>query len=100
AHEAGGPAATLRHAVPSGCEARAEAGVGAAVEIPVDSQRDRTVPDAGPIRVRLLGRLAVERNGAAVTLPASRKARTLLAWLALAPRAVGRETLCDLLWDA
>ncbi len=70
------------------------------MEISVDSQREQAVPDARSLRLRLLGRMSLECNGAAVPLPASRKARALLAWLALAPRAVGRETLCDLLWDA
>src|SRR5436190_6510567 len=52
------------------------------------------------IRVRLLGPLKVERDGAALKLPASRKVRALLAYLALAPRAVARGHLCELLWDA
>jgi len=51
------------------------------------------------LHVRLLGRLAIWRGGAPVTLPASRKVRALLAYLALAPRPVGRSQLCELLWD-
>jgi TolB-like protein/DNA-binding SARP family transcriptional activator len=43
--------------------------------------------------------LAVARDGAAVVLPSSRKVRALLAYLALAPRPVGRSQLCELLWD-
>lgn len=70
------------------------------MEFPVDPASGHAAPDAQPMRVRLLGRLAIERDGAALPLPASRKARALFAWLALAPRAVGRDTLCDLLWDA
>ncbi|HKW39594.1 MAG TPA: hypothetical protein VJO54_17490 [Burkholderiales bacterium] len=50
--------------------------------------------------IRLLGRLEIRRNGAAVALPASRKARALLAHLALAHRAVSRSRLCELLSDA
>ncbi|RVC56449.1 transcriptional regulator, partial [Mesorhizobium sp. M4B.F.Ca.ET.088.02.2.1] len=34
-----------------------------------------------------------------VALPASRKLRALLAYLALAPHPVGRSRLCELLWD-
>src|SRR5262249_41007893 len=34
-----------------------------------------------------------------LTLPASRKLRALLAYLALAPRPVSRGHLCELLWD-
>jgi DNA-binding SARP family transcriptional activator/TolB-like protein len=46
-----------------------------------------------------LGPLAVERDGAALALPASRKVRALLAYLALAPGPVPRGRLCDLFWD-
>ena len=35
----------------------------------------------------------------ALALPASRKVRALLAYLALAPHAVTRSQLCELLWD-
>src|SRR5262245_50983026 len=47
----------------------------------------------------MLGRLTIWRRGAPVTLPASRKVRALLAYLALAPRPVARSQLCELLWD-
>jgi DNA-binding SARP family transcriptional activator/TolB-like protein len=50
--------------------------------------------------VRLLGPLTIIRDGVAVELPASRKSRALLAYLALSPGAVARGRLCDLLWDA
>lgn len=53
-----------------------------------------------PIEVRLLGALRIDRNGIPMPMPASRKVRALFGWLALAPRPVARETLCDLLWDA
>ena len=49
--------------------------------------------------MRLLGPLTVSRDGAMLSLPASRKVRALLAYLALAPGAVARSHLCDLLWD-
>jgi DNA-binding SARP family transcriptional activator/TolB-like protein len=51
------------------------------------------------IQVRMLGRMAITRDGVALTLPASRKVRALFAYLALAPRAVTRSQLCELLWD-
>jgi DNA-binding SARP family transcriptional activator len=51
------------------------------------------------LRIRMLGPLTIRRAGAAVPLPASRKVRGLLAYLALAPRAVARSHLCELLWD-
>ena len=49
--------------------------------------------------VRLLGPVAVMREGVASAMPRSRKVRTLLAFLALSPHPVTRSRLCDLLWD-
>ncbi|TSE12403.1 tetratricopeptide repeat protein [Mesorhizobium intechi] len=51
------------------------------------------------LSLRLLGPLEILRDGVPVALPASRKLRALLAYLALAPHAVGRARLCELLWD-
>ncbi len=51
------------------------------------------------IQVRMLGRMTISRDGVALALPASRKVRALFAYLALAPRAVSRSQLCELLWD-
>ena len=48
----------------------------------------------------MLGPLRVSRGGRPVALPASRKVRGLLAYLALAPRPMSRSQLCELLWDA
>src|SRR6516225_10224710 len=50
-------------------------------------------------RVLLLGPLQVIQKGAELSLPPSRKARALLAYLAMAPRPVTREKLCELFWD-
>jgi DNA-binding SARP family transcriptional activator/Flp pilus assembly protein TadD len=47
----------------------------------------------------MLGPLAVLQDGLALELPVSRKARALLAYLALSPRAVLRDRLSDLLFD-
>jgi DNA-binding SARP family transcriptional activator/TolB-like protein len=47
----------------------------------------------------MLGAMTVSRDGIALPLPASRKVRALVAYLALAPRAVARSQLCELLWD-
>ena len=49
--------------------------------------------------VLLLGAFQIIRNGAQLPLPRSRKARALLAYLAMAPRPVTREKLCELFWD-
>lgn len=51
------------------------------------------------LQVRLLGRMAVLRDGDEVALPASRKVRALLAHLACAPGEISRTRLCELLWD-
>jgi DNA-binding SARP family transcriptional activator/TolB-like protein len=54
----------------------------------------------GPrVHVQMLGPLTIRLASVARALPASRKARALFAYLALAPRAVERTRLCDLLWD-
>ncbi|MCI0359393.1 MAG: hypothetical protein L0211_13025, partial [Planctomycetaceae bacterium] len=57
------------------------------------------MPAESSIHVRMLGRMTISRDGVALTLPASRKVRALFAHLALAPRAVARSQLCELLWD-
>ena len=64
----------------------------AGVESAVDSS------GAG-IHVRMLGPMAISRGGAPLALPPSRKLRGLIAYLALAPNAVMRSHLCELLWD-
>ncbi|GAA4404433.1 adenylate cyclase [Quisquiliibacterium transsilvanicum] len=51
------------------------------------------------IRLRMLGPLEVWRDARRVTLPASRKVRALLCWLALSPRPVARGQLCELFWE-
>jgi DNA-binding SARP family transcriptional activator len=53
----------------------------------------------GDLEIRLLGSVEVVRHGRPQPLPASRKTRALLAYLALAERPCARETLCDLLWN-
>ena len=55
--------------------------------------------DTGTVEVRLLGPMAVARNGQPIDLPPSRKVRALFGYLALAPQAVTRSNLCELLWD-
>jgi DNA-binding SARP family transcriptional activator/TolB-like protein/tetratricopeptide (TPR) repeat protein len=72
-----------------------ETSVVRAVEMPVESDR----PGGRALHVQLLGPLAIGRGGAPVALPASRKVRALLSYLALAPHAVPRSQLCELLWD-
>ncbi len=75
------------------------ASVGAGVGMRVESDGLRRPAGDGRLRIRMLGPLEVWRDGAAVPLPASRKVRALLAFLALAPREVSRSQICELLWD-
>jgi DNA-binding SARP family transcriptional activator/pimeloyl-ACP methyl ester carboxylesterase len=51
------------------------------------------------MELRLLGPMALVREGQPVPLPASRKTRALLAYLAVSGRPVRRERLCQLFWD-
>ena len=69
------------------------------METTVEKVAPTVGPQIGSLSITLLGPPAIARNGAAVALPASRKVRALLGYLALAPQPVGRGKLCDLLWD-
>ena len=76
-----------------------EASVVIGVESSVETDLQGWI-DGGPaLQVRLLGAMAIRRAGSALALPASRKVRALVAYLALSPRAAGRSHLCELLWD-
>ena len=50
------------------------------------------------LRVRLLGELALERDGEPLPLPARAPARSLLGWLALHPGRHARSTVAGTLW--
>jgi len=65
----------------------------------IHSMNEKARSHCQDLAIRVLGPLAVTREGLRRTLPASRKMRGLLAYLALAPRPCRREDLCDLLWD-
>ena len=54
---------------------------------------------ASSLEIDLLGGLALRRDGVGVALPASRKARALLAFLILSGKPQHRQRLCDLFWD-
>lgn len=69
------------------------------METHVESALVELTGHAAGISVRMLGPLTIVQNGIMLELPASRKVRALFAYLALAPHAVGRSRLCDLLWD-
>jgi DNA-binding SARP family transcriptional activator len=51
------------------------------------------------LQLKMLGLLTVASDGVPLELPASRKVRALLAYLALSARAVSRQRLCEVLWD-
>lgn len=51
------------------------------------------------LEIRTLGELTVLRAGEPVALPASRKTRALLAYLALTGRPQRRDRLCEVFWD-
>jgi DNA-binding SARP family transcriptional activator len=52
-----------------------------------------------PPHIRVLGNLAVLRDGAKVQLPRSRKTRALLAYLAVTERPHRRDRLCAMFWN-
>jgi TolB-like protein/DNA-binding SARP family transcriptional activator/uncharacterized protein YukE len=47
----------------------------------------------------MLGPLTIRRNGVPLVLPSSRKVRALIGYLSVAPQAVPRSHLCELLWE-
>lgn len=51
------------------------------------------------MELRLLGPMALLRDGRPVALPASRKTRALLAYLAVSGKPERRERLCQLFWE-
>lgn len=58
-----------------------------------------TVEWGCPIDLRLIGPVTVTVDGQPRPLPASRKTRALLGYLAISGKAEGRDRLCELLWD-
>jgi len=59
----------------------------------------RTPATESGLRIRLLGEIGIEREGAPVALPASRRTRALLGFLVAGGARHSREALCDLLWE-
>ncbi len=51
------------------------------------------------LRIDALGELAVFRDGELLALPASKRARALLAYLALTARPHRRDRLCEVFWE-
>jgi DNA-binding SARP family transcriptional activator len=69
------------------------------VEMPEESDGLGRPAGEPSIHVQMLGPMTISRDGITLALPRSRKVRALFAYLALAPRAVPRSQLCELLWD-
>lgn len=67
--------------------------------MPVESNDPDGPHGSSALEIRMLGPLALRRAGVALQFPASRKVRALFSYLALAPNAVQRMQLCELLWD-
>jgi pimeloyl-ACP methyl ester carboxylesterase/DNA-binding SARP family transcriptional activator len=53
-----------------------------------------------PLQIKVLGELAVLRDAQEIVLPASKKTRALLAYLAVVNRPQRRDHLCQMFWDA
>lgn len=53
-----------------------------------------------PLEIKVLGELAVLRDGQEIALPRSRKTRALLAYLAVVQRRQRRDHLCQMFWTA
>ncbi|MGC3873962.1 alpha/beta fold hydrolase [Halomonas sp. GXIMD04776] len=51
------------------------------------------------LAIRTLGELTVSQDGVTMPLPASKKTRALLAYLALTARPQRRDRLCEMFWD-
>jgi len=71
----------------------------AGVENCVESMRPGGAGRNDGLVIRLLGPLVITRRGKPLPFPRSRKVRALVAYLVLAPRAVTRSQLCELLWE-
>src|SRR5437660_619974 len=63
--------------------------------MPVESDTFDRAGGKAAVAVRMLGPMAISREGLPLALPASRKVRALVAYLALAPHAVTRSQLCE-----
>jgi DNA-binding SARP family transcriptional activator/TolB-like protein len=66
----------------------------------VESRRLSEASVPGTLDIDLLGPVSVRRDGLEIELPASRRVRALLVYLALVPRGASRTQLCTLFWDA
>src|SRR5262249_9560394 len=73
--------------------------VGGSVGTRVESTLQGLRPARTGLQIQMLGALSITRDGVALELPASRKVRAVLAYLALSKRPVRRSRLCEIFWD-
>ncbi len=67
------------------------------VETPKPQARSRKTPIG--LSLRLIGEIRLQRGGETIALPASKRTRALLGFLASTASPQPRQLLCDLLWD-
>ncbi len=67
----------------------------------METRRTRSRPQmpAPGLEIRLLGEIQLRRGGQSVALPASKRTRALLGYLAATGKGHSRQALCDLLWE-
>lgn len=65
----------------------------------VESDRSGPAQREPALAIRMLGPMTISRGATEQELPASRKMRALLAYLAIAQRPLTRSHLCELLWE-
>jgi TolB-like protein/DNA-binding SARP family transcriptional activator len=70
-----------------------------AFETPLKLIKGRMAASPAVLAVRLFGPLVIERDGHSLPLPASRKTRAILGFLALSSRPVSRPRLCEMFFD-
>jgi pimeloyl-ACP methyl ester carboxylesterase/DNA-binding SARP family transcriptional activator len=51
------------------------------------------------LQIKILGSISVRKDGKSMALPASRKSRALIAYLAIEPGPHTRSALCDMFWE-
>src|SRR5262249_9724287 len=66
-------------------------------QIPV--REPERMSESSQLALRLLGEIEVIRDGQVLPLPASRKARALLVYLAVTRQPHRRDRLCTMFWD-
>jgi hypothetical protein len=66
---------------------------------PAYPKSERPSSDSTKLTITFLGEIEVIRGGKRLPLPTSRKARALLAYLAITGRSHRRDRLCAMLWD-